>query len=169
MAPVKLPRRAPPCSSLSSPEALLAADRWALKAYAGAGINSAISANRVSFAMGLRGPSLVVDTACSSGLVAVDAAASQVLRGGSRRALAAAANMLLAPMVFDAYAAARMLSPAGRCRSFDAGADGYCRAEGVCACLLAAVGSSQGGSEALESSMQCVRPGLRQVGPQRAI
>eukprot|EP00929_Paragymnodinium_shiwhaense_P078070 TRINITY_DN4038_c0_g6_i1.p1 TRINITY_DN4038_c0_g6~~TRINITY_DN4038_c0_g6_i1.p1 ORF type:complete len:3397 (-),score=679.25 TRINITY_DN4038_c0_g6_i1:737-10216(-) len=107
-----------------------------ITAFTGAGINASISANRVSYLLGLRGPSLVCDTACSSGLVAVDVAMSQLRQRRCNHALASAANLVLTPFVTCAYSTAQMLSQVGRCLTFDASADGYARAEGVLSFLL---------------------------------
>ncbi|MFF7731145.1 SDR family NAD(P)-dependent oxidoreductase [Streptomyces sp. NPDC008001] len=91
---------------------------------------AANTANRVSHALDLRGPSLAVDTACSSALVAVHHACEALRQGRCGAALAGGAHLLLSPMEFVGFAKASMLSPTGRCRPFSADADGYVRAEG---------------------------------------
>ncbi|GHD52909.1 hypothetical protein GCM10017083_28870 [Thalassobaculum fulvum] len=89
-----------------------------------------VAAGRISHALGLRGPSLAVDTACSSSAMAVHLAC-RALRGGEcETALAGGVNLVLAPETTAILQGARMLSPEARCRTFDAGADGYVRAEG---------------------------------------
>ncbi|HEU4362518.1 MAG TPA: SDR family NAD(P)-dependent oxidoreductase, partial [Mycobacterium sp.] len=85
---------------------------------------------RVAFALGLEGPAVAVDTACSSSLVAVHQACQALRSGDCDMALAGGVNVLLSPVSIIAAARARMLSPGGRCRTFDAGADGYVRSEG---------------------------------------
>lgn len=90
-----------------------------------------IAANRISYAFDLRGPSMAVDTACSSALVAVHQACEALRTGGSALAIAAGASVLVNPLDFVGFAKAGMLSPTFRCRAFSAGADGYVRAEGA--------------------------------------
>ena len=85
---------------------------------------------RVAFALGLEGPAVAVDTACSSSLVAVHQACQALHSGDCDLALAGGVNVLLSPVSIIAASRARMLSPDGRCKTFDAGADGYVRSEG---------------------------------------
>ena len=85
---------------------------------------------RVAFALGLEGPAMAVDTACSSALVAVHQACQALHSGDCDLALAGGVNVLLSPVTTIAASRARMLSPAGRCKTFDASADGYVRSEG---------------------------------------
>ncbi|MET0621646.1 MAG: amino acid adenylation domain-containing protein [Pyrinomonadaceae bacterium] len=99
-------------------------------AYAGTGSALSIAANRLSYLFDLRGPSMAVDTACSSSLVAVHAACQSLRAGESRVALAGGVNLLLTPKLTEALARAGMMSADGRCKTFDAAADGYVRSEG---------------------------------------
>ncbi len=85
---------------------------------------------RVAFALGLEGPAVAVDTACSSSLVAVHQACQALHSGDCDLALAGGVNVLLSPVTIIAASRARMLSPNGRCATFDAAADGYVRSEG---------------------------------------
>ncbi|MDT5247142.1 MAG: hypothetical protein QOD36_4518, partial [Mycobacterium sp.] len=85
---------------------------------------------RVAFALGLEGPAVAVDTACSSALVAVHQACQALQSGDCDLALAGGVNVLLSPVTSIAASRARMLSPVGRCKTFDASADGYVRSEG---------------------------------------
>jgi acyl transferase domain-containing protein len=87
-------------------------------------------AGRVAFALGLEGPAVAVDTACSSSLVAVHQACQALRSGDCDLALAGGVNVLLSPASIIAASRARMLSPDGRCKTFDAAADGYVRSEG---------------------------------------
>ena len=87
-------------------------------------------AGRVAFALGLEGPAVAVDTACSSSLVAVHQACQALHSGDCDLALAGGVNVLLSPASLVAASRARMLSPDGRCKTFDAAADGYVRSEG---------------------------------------
>ena len=99
---------------------------------------SAISnaANRISYVFDLHGPSFAVDTACSSSLVAVHEACASLWRGESSLAIAAGVNALLSPSAGIGFSKARMLSPTGRCRPFDAAGDGYVRSEGGAVVIL---------------------------------
>src|ERR1700759_4071572 len=85
---------------------------------------------RVAFALGFEGPAVAVDTACSSSLVAVHQACQALHCGDCDLALAGGVNVLLSPVTIVAASRARMLSPVGRCKTFDASADGYVRSEG---------------------------------------
>ncbi|WP_030542857.1 type I polyketide synthase [Streptomyces albus] len=89
-----------------------------------------VAAGRLSYLLDLRGPSLSVDTACSSSLVAVHHAVRSLARGESDTALAAGVNLLLSPHVTLGLQRAGALAPDGRCKAFDAGANGIVRGEG---------------------------------------
>lgn len=86
---------------------------------------------RLSYHYDLRGPSLVVDAACASGLVAVAQACDALRRGDCDLGLAAAVNLVLSPLVGQAVTRAGLWSKRGRCRPFDADADGFVRGEGA--------------------------------------
>jgi acyl transferase domain-containing protein/acyl-CoA synthetase (AMP-forming)/AMP-acid ligase II/thioesterase domain-containing protein/acyl carrier protein len=100
-------------------------------AYAATGNAFSIAANRLSYAFDLRGPSIAIDTACSSSLVAVHLACRSLRSGESTLALAGGVNLLLSPTVAMNFTKARMMAADGRCKTFDARADGYVRSEGV--------------------------------------
>jgi acyl transferase domain-containing protein/thioesterase domain-containing protein/acyl carrier protein len=95
-----------------------------------------IAANRLSYLLNLRGPSLAVDTACSSSLVAVHLAARDLRAGDTDLAVAAGVNLMLTPALTLAFGHAGGLAAGGRCRPFDAGADGIVRGEGCGVVLL---------------------------------
>lgn len=95
--------------------------------------------NRLSYVLDLRGPCLTIDTACSSSLVALCQAADAIRSGVIDTALVGGVNLLLSPFPFVGFSRASMLSASGRCRPFDADADGYVRSEGVVAVVLQSV------------------------------
>ena len=108
----------------------LRADSRTLDAYFGTGNALNAAAGRLSYVFGFQGPCMAVDTACSSSLVAVHLAC-QSLRGGEcTTALAGGVNVILSPEVTINFSRARMMAPDGRCKTFDAAADGYVRSEG---------------------------------------
>ncbi|WP_246398797.1 sulfolipid-1 biosynthesis phthioceranic/hydroxyphthioceranic acid synthase [Mycobacterium vicinigordonae] len=104
-------------------------------AYGFTGTAMSMASGRVSYALGLSGPSLTVDTACSSSLVAVHMACRSLHEKESDLALAGGCMVMLEPQLFASASGQGMLSATGRCRSFDADADGFVRSEG-CAVLL---------------------------------
>lgn len=114
-----------------------------LDAYAMTGQASTFAAGRMSYWLGLQGPSLSVDTACSSSLVTVHLACQSLRAGESDLALAGGANALLAPEGFVVLSRAKMLSPEGRCATFDASANGYVRAEGCGVVVLKRLSDAQ--------------------------
>ncbi|MGE0722831.1 MAG: SDR family NAD(P)-dependent oxidoreductase, partial [Alphaproteobacteria bacterium] len=93
-------------------------------------------ANRLSHALDLRGPSEAVDTACSSSLVAIHRAVRSLREGESDLALTGGTHLILTPRAQALGAQLGMLSSTGRCRTFDAAADGYVRGEGVAVVVL---------------------------------
>jgi acyl transferase domain-containing protein/acyl-CoA synthetase (AMP-forming)/AMP-acid ligase II/acyl carrier protein len=107
------------------------ADRFGLNPYTGPGKSFSIAANRISYLFDFRGPSMSIDTACSSSLVAVHQAVQSLRRRESSTVLAAGVNLLITPEMSIALSQAQMLSPDGHCKSFDDGANGYVRSEGV--------------------------------------
>ncbi len=98
--------------------------------------NRSAIANQVSYFGDFRGPSVVVDTACSASLVALHQACESVRRGECRYAVAGGVNVSAHPSKYAHLSRMRMLSTDGRCRSFGAGGDGYVPGEGVGAVLL---------------------------------
>ncbi|MFD5386356.1 type I polyketide synthase [Streptomyces sp. NPDC127074] len=94
------------------------------------GLNRGIIANRVSYALGLRGPSVAVDTGQSSSLAAVHLACESLRRGETETAVAGGVQLNLAPDSFIAASRFGALSPDGRSFTFDARANGYVRGEG---------------------------------------
>ncbi|ORA39102.1 type I polyketide synthase [Mycobacterium aquaticum] len=101
-----------------------------IEAYMAIGTSNAAAAGRISYRLGLQGPSVAVDTACSSSLVAIHQACQSLRLGECDLALAGGANVLLTPATMITFSSAHMLAPDGRCKTFDAAADGYVRGEG---------------------------------------
>ncbi|MGU3498287.1 SDR family NAD(P)-dependent oxidoreductase [Mycobacterium sp. C31M] len=101
-----------------------------VEAYLAIGTSGAAGAGRISYRLGLHGPAVTVDTACSSSLVAIHQACQALQLGECDMALAGGANVLLSPATMITFSQSRMLAPDGRCKTFDAAADGYVRGEG---------------------------------------
>ncbi len=101
-----------------------------IEAYMAIGTAGAAGAGRISYRLGLQGPAVTVDTACSSSLVAIHQACQALRLGECDLALAGGANVLLSPATMITFSQSRMLAPDGRCKTFDAAADGYVRGEG---------------------------------------
>ena len=114
---------------------LLLRSQAARTTHIGSGMSHAVLANRVSQFFNLKGASEAIDTACSSGLVALWRAVETLRRGESELALVGGVNVLASKTLFQVFADASMLSPDGVLRPFAAGAAGYVRGEGV-ACVL---------------------------------
>ncbi|UUM22295.1 SDR family NAD(P)-dependent oxidoreductase [Mycoavidus sp. SF9855] len=114
-----------------------------INAYFATGNACSVAAGRLSYFFDWQGPALSIDTACSSSLVAVHTACRSLLGGECTLALAAGVNLLLDDKRFLAYEQAGMLSPHGRCRTFDASADGYVRGEGCAAVVLKRLSDAQ--------------------------
>src|ERR1051326_1007553 len=109
---------------------LMMRDVESIETYTGSGGSSSIAAGRLSYLLGFNGPSLVVDTSCSSSLVAVHLACRSLRSGESRMALAGGVNLMLMPENTVALCKSRMLAPDGFCKAFDESADGFARGEG---------------------------------------
>jgi acyl transferase domain-containing protein/acyl-CoA synthetase (AMP-forming)/AMP-acid ligase II/thioesterase domain-containing protein/acyl carrier protein len=111
--------------------------------YSGTSNALSIAANRLSYTFDLRGPSLAVDTACSSSLVAVHLACGSLQRGECDLALAAGVNVILSPAVTMSFSRAGALAADGRCKAFDARADGFVRSEGAGCVVLKPLSRAQ--------------------------
>jgi acyl transferase domain-containing protein len=114
-------------------------------AYSATGVSLSVAAGRLSYSFGLRGPALAVDTACSSSLVAAHTAGLTLKAGIIHSAAAAGSNLTLSPDTPAMFTRAGMLSPEGRCKTLDAAADGYVRAEAVGVMVLEMLGNINGG------------------------
>ena len=105
-------------------------DMDAIDASMATGNTASIAANRLSYLFDLHGPSMAVDTACSSAMVAVHQACRAIVTGETTQAIAGGISLHLHPYGFITFSKATMLSPEGRCKVFDASGDGYVRSEG---------------------------------------
>jgi acyl transferase domain-containing protein/acyl carrier protein len=105
-------------------------NRNLLNAYSITGLVTNMVANRISYSFNFQGPSMVIDTACSSSLVSVHLACQSLWNGDCTTALAGGVNVILKPEATIGMSRAFLFSADGRCKSFDAHADGFVRAEG---------------------------------------
>ncbi|MBV9088893.1 MAG: polyketide synthase, partial [Mycobacteriaceae bacterium] len=101
-----------------------------IDAYLSTGIPHSTAVGRISYLLGLRGPSVAVDTACSSSLVSLHLACQSLRLGESDLVLAGGTQLNLSPFTSIALSKWSALSPEGRCKAFDARADGFVRGEG---------------------------------------
>ncbi|MEH2082886.1 MAG: polyketide synthase, partial [Nostoc sp.] len=101
-----------------------------IDAYNGTGNAFSIAANRLSYFLNLHGPSVTIDTACSSSLVSLHYACQSLQIGESELCLVGGVNLILSPNNHIVFSLAGMMSADGRCKTFDANADGYVRGEG---------------------------------------
>lgn len=104
--------------------------------YVTTGWAHSVASGRLSYSYGFEGPSMAVDTACSSSLVAVDLACQHLRSGACDLAMACGVSLMLSPEVSINFSKAKMLSTDGKCKSFDAAANGYVRGEGGGAVIL---------------------------------
>jgi acyl transferase domain-containing protein/acyl carrier protein len=109
---------------------LIARGDHAIDAYMASGSAHSIAAGRVAYCLGLQGPNVAVDTACSSSLVAVHLACQALRNRECNLALAGGVNAILSPQTTITLSKAHMMAPDGRCKAFDASANGFVRAEG---------------------------------------
>ncbi|MEM6547564.1 MAG: SDR family NAD(P)-dependent oxidoreductase [Pseudomonadota bacterium] len=121
-----------------------------------------ILSNRISYALDLKGPSFTVDTACSSSFYALHQALAALRSGEVDTAIVGGVNAILSPYHYVGFSRAAMLSPTGLCRAFDAGADGYVRAEGAVAFVLRRLDDATSGGEPVRSVL--VETGINSDG-----
>ncbi|WP_237384473.1 polyketide synthase [Sulfidibacter corallicola] len=115
---------------ISTEYAVIPRDPAHIDPYTITGSSPNIASGRIAHTLGLTGPALSVDTACSSSLVAVHLACESLRRGECDTALAGGVNAMLSPKTFVLLCRMKALSKDGRCKTFDADANGYVRAEG---------------------------------------
>jgi amino acid adenylation domain-containing protein len=98
--------------------------------YYSTGNHYSVVAGRISYVLGLEGPAMAIDTACSSSLVSIDSASEKLKSGECDLAIAGGVNIILVPEPTINFCKSGMLSEDGRCKTFDAAANGYVRSEG---------------------------------------
>ncbi|KAI1208282.1 putative polyketide synthase [Annulohypoxylon truncatum] len=113
-------------ATLDYPENL----RADIDVYYSPGTLRAFQSGRISYYFGWSGPSITLDTACSSSMVALHQAVRALTAGDCRAALVGGVNVITSPDMYLGLDRAHFLSPTGQCKAFDASADGYCRSEG---------------------------------------
>ena len=114
-----------------------------LDLYASTGNGRMFGSGRLAHELGLQGPNLVIDTACSASLVGVHLACESLRNGSSDLALAGGVHLILSPHGHIALAQLQSLSPDGRCKTFDAAANGYGRGEGCGMVVLKRLSDAQ--------------------------
>jgi acyl transferase domain-containing protein/acyl carrier protein len=123
--------------------AVRAMQRISARAHTATGLSASVAAGYISYFLGLHGPAMAIDTACSSALTAIHLAVQSLRKGESTAALAGAVNVILAPEGNIIACQAGMLSPDGHCKTFDASADGYVRGEGCGVLMLKLLSRAQ--------------------------
>lgn len=113
------------------------------QAYAFTGNPFSMASGRVAHALGLHGPALTLDTACSSSMVAVHQACRSLNDGESEMAIAGGVMLMLDSRLYASASGQGMLSATGRCHSFDVGADGFVRSEGCGVVVLKRLDDAQ--------------------------
>lgn len=117
--------------------------RYELQTHSATGMMMTMLANRISYVFGFHGPSMAVDTACSGSLVAVHLACQSIWNGECSLALAGGSNVMIVPTMTIAESKGGFLSPDGRCKAFDAAANGYARGEGAGVVLIKPLSRAQ--------------------------
>ena len=120
-----------------------ASDLASIDCYLGTGNAFCVASGRISHFLGVQGPCVAVDTACSSSLVAVDLACQHLRSGRCDLALAGGVNAILSPGSTVYFSKARAMAADGRCKTFDASADGYVRGEGCGVVVLKRLGDAR--------------------------
>src|SRR5208282_5332696 len=95
-----------------------------------------VLANRLSYFLDLRGPSISIDTACSASLVAVHLACQSLRLGESNIAITGGVSLMIAPELLVSMSKVGFMAPDGRCKTFDELADGFGRGEGCSVVVL---------------------------------
>ncbi|MBN3875623.1 MULTISPECIES: type I polyketide synthase [unclassified Nostoc] len=129
-------------------------NRDAINAHTIVSSNLNLVPNRISYCFDFTGPSLPIDAGCASSLVAVHFACSSLWNGECSLALAGGVNVIFKPEVSIAMSKAFLLSADGRCKSFDAAADGFVRAEGVGVVVLKPLSDALADGDAIYATIR---------------
>lgn len=116
--------------------------------YTVTGTGTSLISNRVSWFFDLKGPSLTLNTACSSSMVALHEACKSLHKGESEMSVVGGSNLILSPEMFTYLRHQGFLAPDGKCKTFDVSANGYGRGEGVAALIL----------KPIEEAVRCGNP-----------
>ncbi|MCG8312770.1 MAG: SDR family NAD(P)-dependent oxidoreductase [Pseudomonadales bacterium] len=122
---------------------LRSGDPQLIDAHAALGNNRSIAAGRIAYTFGFQGPTIQLDTTCSSSLVAMHLACQSLRQGESEIALAGGVNLMLSPEAFIGFSRLQALAPDGRCRTFAEDAQGYARGEGCGMLVLKPLSKAQ--------------------------
>ena len=126
---------------------LKSGDLRRLNAYMATGNGLSFASGRLSYVLGLQGPNLAIDTACSSSLVAIHLACQSLRSGECNLSLAGGAHLNLSPEITILLSTTRALSPDGRCKTFDASANGFSRGEGCGVVVLKRLSDATAGGD----------------------
>ncbi|KZL71656.1 beta-ketoacyl synthase domain-containing protein [Colletotrichum tofieldiae] len=135
--------------------------------YMATGTARSITANRLSYFFDWHGPSLSIDTACSSSMVALHHAVQALRAGHTGMAVAAGCHLVLGPESYVIESKLRMISPTGTCKMWDSSADGYARAEGCAALVLKTLSRAQRDGDPIIAVVR--ETGVNQDGRTRGI
>ena len=124
--------------------------------YSMTGTNLSIISNRISYIYNFHGPSMTIDTACSSAMHALHQACQTLASGGAGMAVAGGVNALLSPYPFVGFSQGHILSATGRCKVFDASGDGYVRAEGGGIVLLQPLDEALAQGRHIHGIIRCI-------------
>ncbi len=124
--------------------------------YSMTGTNLSIISNRISYIYNFHGPSMTIDTACSSAMHALHQACQTLASGGAGMAVAGGVNALLSPYPFVGFSQGHILSATGRCKVFDASGDGYVRAEGGGIVLLQPLDKALAQGRHIHGIIRCI-------------
>lgn len=127
------------------------ADLSSISSHTMTGNTLSMAANRLSYVFDFHGPSMTVDTACSSSMVALHQACNSLRNGEAPLALVGSVSLLLHPYPFIGFTKASMISASGRCRAFDAAADGYVRSEGGSMLILKPLSKAQADNDTIHA------------------
>ncbi len=154
------------CSLDYGQHTLYGGDPEELDAYSGTGTTVGVAAGRLAYFLGLTGPALAVDTACSSSLAALHLAVRSLREGECDAALVGGVNVMTIPEPTIYFCQLGALSPTGRCRGFDAQADGYVRAEGAAVVVLRPLAGAIADGDAIQAVIRgtAINHGGRQSG-----